>query len=147
MLCFGSVSGSRSAERQAGQTEPKPMPFLAAMLIAGTIHAEVLSVRDGDTLTVKAHIWPDIEAHAVIRLRDIDAPELNAPCHSARILAQHAHERLQELAGKQVQLANLADGLYGRKVADVLDMEGNNIATQLVAEGLARPAKKRLDWC
>jgi len=122
----------------------------AAETIAGPIAAEVLAAVDGDTLGVRARIWPGIAAAAAVRLRGLDAPELKGKCPAERQAAARAQARLKELAGRAVTLTEIApDKFGGRVLARVRGADGRELAQVLIAEGLARPyaGGKRGGWC
>lgn len=63
--------------------------------IAGPVAAEVIRVIDGDTILVAAKPWPQQTMEVYVRLRGIDAPELNQPAQPhAMPVSRHA-QRLQ----------------------------------------------------
>ena len=68
-------------------------------IIAGPIFADVVRVRDGDSVEVVAHVWPGHDVRVSIRLRGIDAPELRARCGPEKIKAIAARARLVQLLG------------------------------------------------
>lgn len=125
-----------------------PSPALAA---GERIPAAVVSVYDGDTLTVLAHPWPGIAIETGVRLRGIDTPELRARCERERRLAVAARDRLAELVGDRVVLEDVERGKYaGRVVADVILPDGRSAAAVLLAEGIGRPydgRSRREGWC
>jgi endonuclease YncB( thermonuclease family) len=114
--------------------------------------ATLVSVYDGDTLTVDAHPWPGVTIRARIRLLSIDAPELRGRCARERAMAVRARDRLAELAGPPgtvLELRGLKPDKYaGRYDAAVL-RAGADLAERLVEEGLARPydGGRREPWC
>jgi endonuclease YncB( thermonuclease family) len=123
----------------------------AESVIAGPVAAEVVSVIDGDTLTVRARIWLDLEMTVNIRIRGIDAPEVRGHCAREKILAAAATERLGEVAGAgSVQLSNIGkDKYFGRAVADVTTPEGRSLALLMLSSGLVRDygGGTRRGWC
>jgi len=87
----------------------------------------VVSVHDGDTLRA---IDPQKVEHKV-RLVGIDAPELGQP------FGRVARDRLRELALRQQVAVQVHErDRYGRDLA-TLEAGGQDLARQLVAEGLA----------
>ena len=99
----------------------------AAALFAEPVNAaEVLSVEDGDTITV-------IEATRIIKVRlaCIDAPETSQSSYG-----KSARQALKHLLpnGSQVILRIKANDRYGRTVAEVFH-NGNNINKFLVKSG------------
>lgn len=96
---------------------PLPSPF----------QARVISIADGDTLTV-LHNRTQIR----IRLYGIDCPESGQPFHSraARRTAALAH-------GQTVTVKPESRDRYGRLVAWIILPDGRSLNEVLVAEGLA----------
>lgn len=139
--------------------------FCAALVFAspataerlnGPIPAKVIHVVDGDTLKVRAQIWLHQSINISVRLRGIDAPELDGNCATERILAQQAHNRLNTLVSAQgksglVNLKNISSGKYsGRVIATVETMQGMSVGDVLLKEKVARPYKRRQsksNWC
>lgn len=118
--------------------------------VAGPVPAEVISVYDGDTLTVRATVWVDQVLETRVRVAGIDAPEIRGRCAEERDLAQRARTALAEIAGAAVQLVDVRPDKYGDRVrARVLTADGRDIAALLIAAGLARPyhGERRQPWC
>jgi endonuclease YncB( thermonuclease family) len=110
----------------------------------------VIEAVDGDTLRVRADIWPGISARSLVRLRGIDAPELRGKCPGERAAARAARAALALLAGDRVALSAIAPDKYsGRVLARVATPDGRDLAQALVALGHARPygGGKRSPWC
>ena len=128
----------------------------AADRLAGPVAAEVLSVVDGDTLEVRAHIWRGQDVSIRVRLAGIDAPELKGRCAREKALATAAHAFLSARLGPgggrgaEVRLRNIRYGKYGGRVlADVETALGEDLGERLVMAGLARPygGRGRTPWC
>ncbi|KQT52594.1 MULTISPECIES: thermonuclease family protein [unclassified Aureimonas] len=119
--------------------------------ISGPVSAEVVKVRDGDTLEVEAHIWPGQVARVAVRLRGVDAPELKAKCDSEKTAALVARDRLTALVGTDgVTLFDISgDKYFGRVLAKVASGEEPDLAKLLLREGLVAPydGGRRRDWC
>lgn len=114
---------------------------LAPLLLAAPLQpaplqaATVLSIADGDTITV-------VEAgeHVKVRLACIDAPELSQAPYG-----QISRQALQALLplGAQVSLRVKATDRYGRRVAELLKAKidsknnSNNINQLMIASGQA----------
>lgn len=113
--------------------------------------ADVVSVYDGDTMTVDAHPWPGMTIRVAVRLRGLNTPELrNAGCDAERALAARARALLIRLAGRRVLLGEIGHDKYGGRVdAIVRDAAGRDLAGPIIAAGLAEPydGGKRRDWC
>jgi micrococcal nuclease len=119
--------------------------------VTGPVRANLVRVVDGDTVEVLARIWPDHYVETLVRLADIDAPELRGRCAEEIALAERAKARLAALlAGNRLQLVDVHYGKYaGRVVARVLTEDGRDVAQILLAEKLARPyaGGRRAFWC
>jgi endonuclease YncB( thermonuclease family) len=126
------------------------LPFSAlADPIPGPITAHVVSVYDGDTITVAAVPWPSITIRVGIRVDGVDTPEILGKCEAEKNLAVRARDRVRELVGATVELRNVRHGKFaGRVVADVY-VDGELLAGVLIAEGLGRAydGGRRGSWC
>jgi endonuclease YncB( thermonuclease family) len=101
-------------------------PSIAADQIA-TIVGSVVSVHDGDTLTVLVE-----KTSTKIRLFGIDAPELDG-----QPFGQAAKQGLSERAfGRKVQVHVTGKDRYGRVIGRVF-VDGRDINAELVASGFA----------
>lgn len=119
--------------------------------VTGQYRAQVLRVIDGDTIEARIAIWLGNDIVSKIRLRGIDAPELNGACAWEVRQAAASRERLQALIGQgSILLTEIGgDKYFGRVLARVLTPTGSDVAHILLAEGLARPyyGGKRSEWC
>lgn len=89
--------------------------------------AKVVSVTDGDTITVYDGVRPQIK----IRLSAIDAPE------SGQAFGNKAKEALSDLCfGKQAAVNPKTTDRYGRTVADV-SCAGQDVGVYMVRSGMA----------
>lgn len=120
----------------------------SAEALPGPILAQVVHIVDGDTLTVRAEIWPGIEAYETVRVLGIDAPEMKGACESERALAREAKGMLQRLAGARVWLSEIGRDRYGRILARVYGGSGE-LGEAMIQAGLARPydGGRRRGWC
>ncbi|MEJ5368115.1 MAG: thermonuclease family protein [Bryobacteraceae bacterium] len=99
----------------------------AQLPLSQPFQARVVSIADGDTLTV-LHQRRQIR----IRLHGIDCPEPGQPFH------RRAAQRTAQLAfGQTVTILPQSRDRYGRLVASVLLPDGRSLSQILVAEGLA----------
>ena len=109
--------------------------------VAGPVTAEIVRIIDGDTLEVDAHPWPGHVVRVSVRLRGIDTPERRSSCPEQRAAAQLARNELERLVSgfSTVELINVAGGkYYGRVLAD-LTAGTRDVASAMLASGLARP--------
>ena len=113
--------------------------------------AEVLRVLDGDTFEARVRLWPGLEITTKIRLRGIDAPELNARCDEERTKAVAARDALQAILdqGDVGISAVTLDKYGGRVVADASTRATPNVSAALLGSGLARSyaGGRRESWC
>ena len=122
-----------------------------AETVPGPVEADVLTVTDGDTIGVRAHIWPGHYVEVAIRLAGIDTPELRGKCDAERDLALKAKTTLAGwLASGRVRLFDVTYDKYGgRAVARVETETGMDVASNLISSGLAHAYQGRTKpgWC
>lgn len=125
--------------------------IFAREILEGPVLAQVERVVDGDTIAVKATIWPGQHIRVYVRVNGIDTPELRGKCPREKELAQFARRFVIDWTySGWVKLKNIRNGKYaGRIIADVFDREGYNLADVMLNNGLARPYSggKRTSWC
>jgi endonuclease YncB( thermonuclease family) len=118
--------------------------------IEGPVTAEVLRVIDGDTITVRAHIWIGQELTTNVRLSGVNAPELSGHCEEERSMAEAAGQFLAErVEGRSVTLRNIGLDKYGGRVVARVEDNAGDIATALLAARLVVPydGGRRGSWC
>ncbi|RFC62701.1 thermonuclease family protein [Fulvimarina endophytica] len=119
--------------------------------IDGPVSAEVIKVRDGDTIEVQAFVWPMQSVYVAVRIRGIDAPEKRGACEAEKAAAEIATRRLEALvASGTVTLTGIkGDKYFGRVLADVATETEGDVAERLLRDGLVVPygGDKRRDWC
>jgi len=116
----------------------------------GPVQAVVERVVDGDTLSVRAHIWLGHDVRVVVRLSGVDAPELRGKCEAERAQATAAADYLRRFEGAQVVLSGISYGKFaGRVLADVRHLEEGDLGAALLKAGLVRVYEggRRLGWC
>lgn len=121
-------------------------------VIQGPVTAQVLDILDGDTVTVRVHVWigQTIETH--VRIDGIDTPEIKGKCEREREMAQDAKNEIAKLLSSTgtIQLYDIKLEKYaGRVLAKAANDKGVNIAQHMIEKGLARPyaGAKRTGWC
>lgn len=124
-----------------------PQPAAAKDVLAAPLTGQVLAVLDGDTVTVRLHIWigQDIETH--VRINGIDTPEKRGKCLSERARAEQSR---RALADGKIQLRDIRHEKYaGRVLATAAASDGTPVAEYLIGKNLARPYSggKRGGWC
>ena len=120
-------------------------------VLRGPVAARVVSVLDGDTLLVQAHLWLDQRLDVRVRLGGVDAPELRGRCPGERELALRARAFVEAaVAGGEVDLTDIRYGKFARRVVARVAAAGvPDLSQGLLARGLARPydGGRRPDWC
>lgn len=120
-------------------------------VLRGPVAARVVSVLDGDTLLVRAHLWLDQHLEIRVRLGGIDTPELRGRCPGERRLARRARAFVEAaVAGGEVDLTDIRYGKFARRVVARVSAAGlPDLSQGLLARGLARPydGGGRSDWC
>ena len=90
--------------------------------------AQVISVADGDTITVQTEDYEQIK----IRLYGIDAPEMNQP--GGKEARQYLYDRIY---GKEVIVKVMDTDRYGRSVAMIYLYGGMAVSVDIVGDGHA----------
>lgn len=110
-----------------------PFRVEAGFCAIDQVHARQMvdEIVDGDTLKLTNGQW--------IRLIGINTPEINHKTHQAQPLADQARKRLQELIGQDQVLLRFdqeRQDRHSRQLAHVFSAGGQNLAEQLIGEGL-----------
>jgi len=119
----------------------------------GPYNAEVIRVIDGDTIAVRAQIFPHFEAALNVRIAGVDTPELRGKCDGEKILATEVKAWVENLfpEGTWVLLENVKDDKYsGRVVADVRITPTTDLGQMLLDADLAVAYDgngPRQSWC
>ena len=120
-------------------------------LAQSSVSAVVINAYDGDTLSVKADIWPDLTHSGNVRVRGVDTPEIRGQCEQERELAIAARDYVRYLLVDQsITLTELENDLYGGRVlAKVHLSTGENLADLLIEKGYGRAydGAGRENWC
>jgi micrococcal nuclease len=106
-----------------------------------SIPAELIRIIDGDTLEVRALIWLDQHVVTRVRLRGVDAPEIDPRCPEENRRAAAATGALRELlSGRPLHLTDIGrDKFGGRVVARVIAGAAGDVGEAMLAAGHARP--------
>ena len=116
--------------------------------ISETPHFQLVKVHDGDTIIVNITNWPKIIGyHIPIRLKNINAPELNEPSEKGKVLALKAKTFAEEKLRGSFQIQNLERDKYFRLRANVI-VHGKDLSELLLKAGLAKEyhGEKRSEW-
>lgn len=114
---FGSPTASYNSALNPVKSPTKSIPFVPPIT-----EGEVISVYDGDTITIVSKLPYDASPlyRFSVRLAEIDCAEIKGKTEYERELAQEAKCALQKLIlNKVVTLKNLKTEKYGRVLADV----------------------------
>ena len=144
--------------------------LIVLLLLSGTVAADparlllpIVEIYDGDTIKTELSL-PDPLHQISVRLRGVDTPEKPAASFATTgklnrakcvkeaeqaILAQSLVEILAE--GTDVMyVSNYDYGKYGGRIIGDIEINGVDVATMLLEQGLAVPydgGKKTYDWC
>lgn len=112
---------------------------------------DVVRVIDGDTFEARVHLWPGLDMTTRVRLRGIDAAELNARCPEELRLAETAREALRaHLDEGGVTITDIGPDKYnGRVVASAATRRTPDISAAMLESGHARRyhGGHRESWC
>jgi micrococcal nuclease len=119
----------------------------AALLLAAPAHAEILPgpygadivrVIDGDTIEARIRVWLGLDQTILVRIRDIDAPELKGDCPEAAVVSREALSRL--LGRGPVTLTNIKHDKYGGRIDAALRLpDGPDAGAEMLRMGYAMP--------
>ncbi len=155
MLRLVALSGCALASAHAQSAEPLP----------GPVPAEVVRVIDGDTVEVRARIWPGHIVETRVRLRGVDTPETRRPdCEAERTAGAAATAFTEDwIAASRlvteaienpdaspavVSLHEIDLGSFaGRVVARIRRADGEDLSEALVDAELATPYGETGPWC
>lgn len=102
-----------------------------------TYQAEVLSIHDGDTLTLRISLGFHLYHDVTVRLAGLDAPELRTPEGDAAKLWVAAWFAAHHGPYIVVTMKDRTDK-YGRLLATVVSDDGRSLTADLLADGIAR---------
>jgi endonuclease YncB( thermonuclease family) len=143
------VRASRSDPVAAPATPVAPVEPISTWRAAHP--AEVLRVVDGDTFDARVHLWPGLNITTRVRLRGIDAPEMNARCMEERIKAEVARDALKAMLDRgEVGIMRVSLDKYGGRVlADASAYSTPDVAVSLLNTGHVRrnSGARRETWC
>ncbi len=130
------------------------LPLLAWPAAAeyGPYAITISRVIDGDTIDVRAGIWPGLNMDVRVRLADVDTPEIhgaNVPeCERAAGEAATAYTRDWLVAHQPLTLIYVRADKYGRALGRVTG-GGADLSRDLIQSGHARAydGGRRQGWC
>ena len=157
-LVIGGAVAIAMADRWLGLPAGSQAPVVSSAAppatgvpAVGRYAVDVVRVIDGDTFEARVHVWPGLDLTTRVRLRGIDAPEMNARCGDERLRAEAAREALRTILNeREVTIAGIGpDKYHGRVIADVSARRTADVSAALLAKGLARvySGGRREGWC
>ena len=121
-LFCGCLFGSPETSYNSSLNPAVKTPTKSIQFVPPITEGEVISVYDGDTITIVSKLPYDASPlyRFSVRLAGVDCPEIKGKTENERELAQEAKCALQKLIlNKVVALKNLKTEKYGRVLADV----------------------------
>lgn len=113
--------------------------------------AEVIRVIDGDTFEARVRIWPGHDVTTRVRLRSIDAPEMQARCRDEEIMAFAARDALAAILSQGgVGVSKVGPDKYGGRIlAEASTRKTADVGGAMLAAGVARAYSggRRDGWC
>lgn len=143
----------------------RPLAALAALITLFAVDTAFAQVEtdavvdnayDGDTLSVRADIWPNMMWQGSVRVRGVDTPEIRGSCEQESTRALLARDYVRTLlVEKTVRLTEIENDLYGGRVlarvyfVDEDTQETVSLAERLIALGHGRAYEggTRQGWC
>lgn len=113
----------------------------------------VVGIKDGDTLAINLPGLPQPLNPVAVRLRSVDTPESGgrAKCASERRLAERATRFTRDAVASadRIEFEGPTWDKYGGRIDADVWVDGERLADQLIAAGLARryDGGKRAGWC
>jgi len=120
-----------------------PVCALSSETLSGPYDAWILRVIDGDTVEARVRIWLGQDLTILVRLRDINTPELRGRCPGDRAAAEAARAFVVGLLPKQSPVRLTAvrhDKYHGRIDAAIELPSGQDLAAALRTAGHTRPS-------
>lgn len=150
-----SPPATRPSTADAAAAPPQSTLALRRAALPGPLPVWPVRSIDGDTFEARLRIWFGQEVVTLVRLRNIDAPELQARCAVETKRAQEARATLEAiLRSGEVTLVDLSlDKYAGRVVASAFvvspDGHKDDVGTLMMAGGYARAygGGRRPGWC
>ena len=142
-VLYTCVSGLALAQAAA------PLARADDAALPGPVPAELVSVIDGDTIAVRAHIWPGHVVATRVRLDGVDTPEIRRPdCQAEREAGRAAADFTQALvAGAALELREVRLGSFAGRVVAKVSAGDADLSDALMAAGLAVAYGEAGDWC
>jgi len=125
-----------------------------SMAAANPYPVKVLRVIDGDTIEIEAkYLPPELRQRLSVRIIGIDTPEKGhrAQCDREADLARRASAYTTNAIrrAKVVEVDIHGWDKYGGRILGTVKVDGRDLATELVQQGLARSYRggPKTSWC
>ena len=106
---------------------------------------------DGDTIRITMPGLPAELSEMLVRVADVDTPEIRGKCESEKASAIRARDFvIRSLAeARSVSFCNPKWGKYGKRVVADVMIDGKSLAATLIERGLGRAysGDRRKGWC
>jgi endonuclease YncB( thermonuclease family) len=150
-VLVGATIAPVMAGRWVGGEGDAPARAAGSAALRGAYAADVMRVIDGDTFEARVHVWPGLDVTTKVRLRGIDAPELQARCGAERAKGEAARTMLAGLLaeGGITVLQVALDKYGGRVIAAAATARTADVADAMLAHGAVRhyAGGRREGWC
>ena len=120
-----------------------PVCALSSETLTGPYDAWILRVIDGDTVEARVRVWLGLDLTILVRLRDINTPELRGRCPGERAAAEAARAFVAGLLPEKgpVRLTAVRHDKYHGRIDAAIELpSGQDLATALRTAGHARPS-------
>lgn len=126
------------------------MLSLVAILFFGPYMADLVEVKDGDTVVMDVHVWPGQINRIAIREFGVDTPEKRTRNLCEKELGIKATNFTKEfLQNKILLVTNLKEGKYAGRMLGTIVADGEELSTALISNGHGREyfGGRRQQWC
>jgi micrococcal nuclease len=126
--------------------------LVTSFAVASDLTVIPLEIVDGDTFKTNLIGLPDSLRKVSVRIKGIDTPEIKGKCLQEIEKAIEAKSKLKEIISdySAITVKNVKWDKYGGRIlGDVYLSNGNNVASEMISSGLARPYSggSRTSWC
>jgi endonuclease YncB( thermonuclease family) len=124
--------------------------IVLAAALYGPYAAEVVEVKDGDTVVFEVSPWPDKVNTVRVRENGVDTPEKRTRNLCEKAMGLEATQFTKDfLEGKEITLNDLQYGKFAGRMLGNIYADGVPLGQSLLDAGLARPyhGGKRQPWC
>lgn len=125
--------------------------ILAATILFGPYQADLVEVKDGDTILLDVHVWPGHTQSISVREWGIDTPEKRTRNLCEKELGIKATSFTADfIQNKTITVTNISLGKYAGRVLGNIYADGDSLSEALLDIGLAIPyygGSRDHDWC